>query len=191
MSEQVQCKTLSCSQSIEYLLQGGVLAYPTEAIYGLGCLPQYTPAIERLLQIKGRDADKGLILIAADFTQIQSYIAPISAEIRQRLETPGFITWLLPAAEQCSTLLTGTHRTIAIRITAHPVVCALCIGTHSPLISTSANRSGQAPARTLPDLDVIAMQLDGICEGSLGDYQQPSTIYDAMTGHVIRSGEEQ
>ena len=175
-------------QAISTLNDGGIIAYPTEAVYGLGCDPWNVRAVQRLLDIKQRPWHKGLILIAADFNQLQEFIAPVSAKILEQLEAswPGPTTWLLPASSNAPFYLTGAHNTIAVRVTAHKQTAALCRQFGGAIVSTSANLAGLHPAKTshqvrwqLPELDYV---LTGSCSGS----EQPSTIKNAETGEVIR-----
>lgn len=176
-------------QAIRTLHDGGIIAYPTEAIYGLGCDPWNIKAVQQLLNIKQRPWQKGLILIAADFNQLQDFIAPVSAEILKQLEAswPGATTWLLPAATGTPFYLTGEHNTIAVRVTAHKQTAELCRQFGGAIISTSANVTGLHPTKTshhvrwkLPELDYI---LTGICSGD----KYTSMIKDAQTGKTIRS----
>ncbi len=175
-------------QAISTLNNGGVIAYPTEAIYGLGCDPWNVEAVQHLLDIKQRPWHKGLILIAADFNQLQDFIAPVSGEVLEQLEAtwPGPTTWLLPAAPNTPFYLSGAHSTIAVRVTAHKQTADLCREFGGAIISTSANLTGRRPAKTshqvrwqLPELDYV---LSGSCSGS----NQPSTIKNAKTGAIIR-----
>lgn len=169
---------------------GGLIAYPTEAVFGLGCDPRDGTAVERLLVLKRRPIEKGLILIAADFGQLEPYLGPLP---KQRMDEilgtwPGPATWLLPAAPDCPFWVTGRHRTLAVRVTAHSLARELCLTCASPLVSTSANLSGRPPART-----VLAVRLqfgdnvDYLLHGRLGDRKRPTPIRDGRTGAVVRA----
>ena len=164
-----------------------MLAYPTEGVWGLGCLPDHLDAVRRLLDIKRRDPDKGLILIAARCEDMEPYIQPLGKEQQAKLESPGEpVTWLVPAAEGASALLRGTHATQAVRITRHSLCRALCLEV-GRLVSTSANPEGTPPARTPEEVDeMFGSTIDGIVEGSLGGASGPSEIRDLLTGRVIR-----
>ncbi len=169
------------------MLDGKVLAYPTEGVWGLGCLPNRPDAVRRLLNIKQRDPDKGLILIAARCEDMEPYIQPLAEEQQAKLESPGEpVTWLVPAAEGASTLLRGTHATQAVRITRHSLCRALCLGVGA-LVSTSANPEGTPPARTSEEVrEMFGSTIDGIVEGPLGGASGSSEIRDLLTGRVIR-----
>jgi L-threonylcarbamoyladenylate synthase len=167
---------------------GAVIAYPTEAVYGLGCDPWDACAVRRILEIKRRPEHKGLILIAADFSQLEPFVEPLEASVMSRIwpTWPGPVTWLLPARSVTPHWLTGRHDTLAVRVTAHPLAAALC-RTAGPLVSTSANRGGHPPARSALQ---VRLRLDGdvddILAGDCGGRAQPSTIRDGRTGEVIR-----
>jgi len=175
--------------AVRALAAKGVIAYPTEAVYGLGCVPEYRPVM-RLLRIKRRSARKGLILVAASATQLEEYIFyPDSRSRDQVLATwPGPVTWLLPARTRVPAWLRGEHPTLAVRVTAHPLVRALCEQA-GPLISTSANPATAAPARDAARVRAyFGRQLDGLLVGPLGDRTRPTEIRDAFSGRVIRPG---
>lgn len=164
-----------------------MLAYPTEGVWGLGCLPDRPDAVRRLLNIKRRHPDKGLILIAARCEDLEPYIQPLDGEQQAKLESPGEpVTWLVPADEGASTLLRGTHATQAVRITRHSLCRALCLEVGA-LVSTSANPKGAPPARTSEEVhEMFGSTIDGIVEGPLGGASGPSEIRDLLTGWVIR-----
>ncbi len=177
---------LNLEQGIAALQGGKVLAYPTEGVWGLGCLPDRLEAVRRLLEIKQRDPSKGLILIAACCADLEPYVQPLTEVQRERLGRPGDpVTWLVPAAAT-SELLRGEHATQAVRITRHPLCRALCRQV-GPLVSTSANRQGGPPARSAEAVrDMFGAGIDGIVEGALGAASGPSEIRDLATGAVVR-----
>src|SRR3990167_4516311 len=127
------------------LQQQGVIAYPTEAVYGLGCDPFSELAVKKILKLKKRDINKGLILIASNWKQIENLIQPIPDEkLSQVMQTwPGPVTWLFPASDEVPRWISGAHSTIALRITAHPIAKALCEKWNGPIVSTSANKEGE------------------------------------------------
>jgi len=169
---------------------GGILAYPTEAVYGLGCDPLDGDAVQRLLTLKVRPASKGLILIAADFNQLRPFIGQLEAPLMQRVlnSWPGPNTWILPAAEYLPDWLTGSHDSLAVRVTDHPVAAALCRSCDSPLVSTSANPSGYRPARTaLTVRRFFPAGVDLIISGPLGAEGRPTRIRNATNGRLVRA----
>lgn len=185
--------TENVDEAAKVLRAGGVIAYATEAVFGLGCDPQNVQALQQLLLQKQRPADKGLILVAASEQQLHPYLAlPMITEAmwrRVRASWPGPVTWLLPAAKSVSPMVRGEHETLAVRVSAHPQVRALCEAFGGALVSTSANLSDQAPARTV---DEVAAQfpdmLDLILLGETTGAAKPSEIRDAVTGKIIRAG---
>ena len=171
--------------------QGGVVAYPTEAVFGLGCNPTNQAAVRRLLDIKQRTVDKGLILIAENIEQLSDYINLTSADITNKLllkeQKP--ITWLVPSTATAPRWITGKHKSIAIRISQHPACQALCRVCGHSLVSTSANPAQQAPARSKQE--VIAYfnhTIDAIFDAPIGEHRTPSEIRDSQTGEIIRKG---
>ncbi|HDZ8829628.1 Sua5/YciO/YrdC/YwlC family protein [Aeromonas dhakensis] len=177
--------------AVASLQHDGVIAYATEAVFGLGCDPDSEAAVQRLLAIKQRPVEKGLILIAADLAQLQDYIDldQLTSEQLARVEAswPGPFTWIMPARPDTPAWLTGQFDTLAVRVTAHPQVQALCRAFGKPLVSTSANLTGEEPARRLADIgELLASQLAYILPGEVGGQANPSEIKDARTGAVIR-----
>ena len=176
----------ACIQAVQ---RGGVIAYPTEAVYGLGCDPAQLAAVQRVLTLKQRPAHKGLILIAADFDQLAPYLLPIDSVTHARVMAtwPGAVTWILPAQPHVSPLIRGEHDTLAVRVSAHPTCRALCLRLGHPLISTSANLSTLPPAR---DAQAVAAQfgtlLDGIVDAPVGGQAQPTEIRQGLTGEIVR-----
>lgn len=184
-------------QAARVIHQGGIVAYPTEAVYGLGCDPLNIDAILRLLALKRRPIEKGLILIASDIEQLLPYMAPLEAKQQKTLEGswPGPVTWLVPASTDCPPWLTGQHDTLAVRVTNHPVAAALCQTVGHALVSTSANQTDQRPARNPLQVRRYflqhrrqqgSQQLDRILVGPLGGLTNPTTIRDLKSGQIIR-----
>lgn len=172
------------------LRHGGILAYPTEAVYGLGCDPLNPVAVDRLLTLKGRAAAKGLILIAAEFDQLAPFVRLPDAARMAIVEAgwPGPNTWIFDAAEAAPWWLTGGRDSIAVRVTAHPGAAALCLAFGGALVSTSANRSGLSPARSpLAVRRHFGERLDFILNGPLGGAGRPTPIRDARTGATLRT----
>lgn len=170
--------------------QGEVIAYPTEAVFGLGCDPDNLDAVEKVLSIKTRPQDKGVILIAATFKQLLPYIdiSKLNSEVLNKVhETwPGPFTWIMPKAEMTPDCLTGGRNTIAVRVSAHPTVVALCNAVNKPLVSTSANPSGETPARTFNQVKTYFLDTIFAIDGEVDHNAQPSKIQDAITGKVLR-----
>lgn len=175
--------------AIEALNRGGLIAYPTEGVYGLGCDPLNELTVLELLLLKKRKVNKGLLLIAANLEQISPYIAPIPPECMQRvLDTwPGPVTWVFPASELVPAWIRGDHSTVGVRITDHPVAKNLCEAFGRPLVSTSANLEGEAPAKHVKEVKQrFPLGLEVVMPGKVGKLDKPTQIRDAMSGQVIR-----
>ncbi len=168
---------------------GGVIAYPTEAVWGLGCNPQNMRAVERVLALKRRDWRKGLIVIGSDFSQLEPYvILPSRNAIKRALATwPGPSTWVFPASDYAPLWITGDHDTIAIRVTAHPIAAELCAAYGGAIVSTSANRSGREPALSATQLRLqFKNRIDALVPGALGGLDKPTTIRHVASGMILR-----
>lgn len=170
------------------LQSGGVIAYPTEGVWGLGCDPLNEAAVRRLLDLKQRPEAKGLIIIAASLSQVAQWLTGLDERQRAACAAtwPGPYTWVVPAAA-APAWLRGNHDSVAVRVTAHPGVQALCNAFGGALVSTSANTSGHPPARDALQLrQQFGRDLDYILPGRLGGDGKPSEIRDARTGIVLR-----
>ena len=172
------------------LHQGGVIAYPTEAVFGLGCDPLNRDAVQRILAIKRRPMAKGLILIASHLDQLRPYIEPPTEAILTRIAGtwPGPVTWVLPAPAGTPVWLRGDHASLAVRVTAHPLAAALCRAFGGAIVSTSANASGRPPARNALEARLRCPGVDLILHGATGGRNKPSQIRDATTGQALRAG---
>lgn len=178
-------------QAARAIAEGGIVAHPTEGVYGLACDPYNRAAIERLLRIKRRDPAKGLILVAASLDQLLPFIAPLDAPTRSRLlaRWPGPTTYIVAAAPSLDTLISGNRNTVAIRVTDHPLSAQLCKELERPIISTSANRADRPPARTAQEVRLrFGPLIDLILAGPLGGRDAPTEIRDAATDRIVRAG---
>lgn len=170
---------------------GGVIAYPTEAVWGLGCDPFDEAAVLRLLALKQREVGKGLILVAASLQQLDGLLAwdalPTGRAAAVRASWPGPHTWIVPATARVPHWITGLHAGVAVRVSAHPDVVALCAAFGGPVVSTSANPAGSPPPRAPDAFDpVLFAQLDGVVDGCTGTLAAPTAIRDARDGRVLR-----
>lgn len=196
------------AEAVRSIGAGGVVAYPTEAVFGIGCDPSSVDALRRVLAIKGRAPEKGFILVASERRQLAPWLAPLEPAWRSRMDLawPGPVTFIVPASwpvpadrdaqsdadstDTAAALLRGGRRTIAVRVSDHPVVRALCEGCGHPLVSTSANLSGRPALRTA---EAVAREfakgsagLDAIVAGETGGRRTPSDIVDVRTGRRLR-----
>ncbi|OFZ66194.1 MAG: tRNA threonylcarbamoyladenosine biosynthesis protein RimN [Betaproteobacteria bacterium RBG_16_56_24] len=175
-------------QLAAHLRRGGLIAYPTESCYGLGCDPDNRAAVQRLLKLKQRPQQKGLILIASGYRQVARYLLPLTPSEQQKLAAAGAqsITYLMPAHHSAPRWLRGAHNTLAVRLTAHRQAAQLCRSLNSALVSTSANRSGQRPARTYAQCRRMFGRKVRVLPGRVGKYKKPSTIRAWADGKIIR-----
>lgn len=177
--------------ALDALRRGGVIAYPTEAVWGLGCDPFNEAAVLRLLAIKRRALAKGLLLVAAEPAQLDGLVdwQALPADRREAVLSswPGPGTWIVPATPRVPGWITGEHDGVAVRVTAHPLVRALCLGSGGTLVSTSANATGEPPARHEADLAPwLRAAVDAVVPGRTGGLERPTPIRDARTGTLLR-----
>lgn len=177
-------------QACEILGRGGIVAYPTEAVFGLGCDPSNDGAIRDLLKLKQRDWRKGLIVLASSIEQLDVWVEwGEDCQYRRMLEArwPGPETWLLPAKPEVSPWLRGVHDTLAVRVSDHPVASALAAAWGGGLVSSSANRSQARPARNAVTLySRFGVDTPFILPGQVGGLLQPTPIRDIRTGLRLR-----
>lgn len=180
-------------QVLSALNNGEVIAYPTEGVFGVGCDPDSQEAIIKLLELKQRPVEKGLILIAANYEQLLPYIdeSQLSEQQLNQVHStwPGPVTWIMPCSDKVSNLVSGQFDSIAVRVTDHPLVQKMCNAFGKPLTSTSANLSGQPPCMTTQEVEQqLGSRLSAILVGETGGRDKPSEIRDAKTSKVLRQG---
>ncbi|MCL5255930.1 MAG: L-threonylcarbamoyladenylate synthase [Gammaproteobacteria bacterium] len=173
------------------LANHGLIAYPTEAVFGLGCSPNDEVAVRKLLALKQRPEAKGLILIAADYSQLLDYVDDSRIPQDKRFQVfshwPGPVTLVLPAKASVPRFLRGEFDTIAVRVTAFEPVRALCRALGTPLVSTSANYTGKPPLRSADAVATeLGHELDWIMAGETGGRTDPSQIINPLTGATLR-----
>lgn len=183
---------LALVHCVAALNEGGVIAYPTEAVFGLGCDPRNRAAFDKLFAIKQRPPTQGVLLIGADFEQVAPYIdmdaAPAQAIERAKATWPGPHTWIFPRAAGVPEWIAGGHAGIALRVTAHAPAAALCRAFGGAIVSTSANRHGEPPARTVDEVRAaLGHALDAILNAATGGLERPTPIRDAISGESVRS----
>ncbi len=182
-------------QAEKCLREGKVIGYPTGTVFGLGCDPFNPEAVSQILQIKQRSIDKGFILIASEWEQIQPLIESIAPPLLAHVLStwPGPITWVFPASHEVPHWIRGDHSTIALRVSDHPIVRMLCDEFGDPIVSTSANIEGQPPINDYRTMQMnFADKLCTILPGKISPTDskspKPTEIRDAVTGEVIRPG---
>lgn len=179
----------SLRRAADIIRAGGVVAYPVEACFGLGCDPRNCAALRRILRIKRRARALGLILIADRISRLAPFVGTFEVACRAEMlaSWPGRHTWLLPAAPRVSRWLRGDHATIAVRVTAHRGAAQLCRLARTAVVSTSANRSGRRMLRSAAAVRrEFGDEVDFVVDGRIGGAAEPSVIRDAATGAVLR-----
>lgn len=190
-SQNMNILNADVADALAALRAGGVIACPTESVWGLSCDPFDASAVERLLSIKRRPVDKGLILVAADHAQFDGLLdwGALPPDRRDAVfaSWPGPHTWIVPATAKLPRWITGAHDGVAVRVTAHEAMATLCRAFGGPLVSTSANPTGATPPREFADLDpVLHAALDAVLSGRTGNLPRPTAIRDARTGKPLR-----
>lgn len=178
------------NQAARVLRDGGIIAYPTESVFGLGCDPFNPIAVHRLLAIKQRPLSKGLILVAAHPQQFAALIQTPTLEQTRMMAShwPGPTTLVMPASDKAPDWLTGGFSSLALRVSDHPQVRALCERFGGPIVSTSANFSGARPARSRAEvLHRMGGEIDYVLPGNVGGLANPTQIIDASTGAILRA----
>ncbi|HEY3515870.1 MAG TPA: Sua5/YciO/YrdC/YwlC family protein [Gammaproteobacteria bacterium] len=182
-------RRLAIARAARIVRSGGVIAYPTEAVFGLGCLPRDRRAVMRVLAIKRRSWRKGLILIGAELAQLERYVVlpPEPRRGKVLASWPGPHTWVLDARPEAPRWITGGRPSVAVRLTAHPVAAELCRAVGEALVSTSANVSRRPPHRRLLKLRRdLGAEVDYVLAGPLGGLASPTAIRDGRSGRVLR-----
>lgn len=187
--------TTSVAEAAQVLQQGKVLAYPTEAVWGLGCDPFNENAFLEILKLKQRPIEKGVILLAGQISQVEHLLTNLDPDIRKQVinswtqhsKTERATTWLVNADERIPHWIKGNHTQVAIRVTNHPLCTALCNAFNGFIVSTSANPAGLEPARSLQNASQYFGAELNYLNGDLGLSREPSRIIDASTGQIIRA----
>lgn len=179
------------AQAAAALRAGGIVAHPTEAVWGLACDPASEPATLRLLALKQRSVDKGLILLAASPAQLGHLVnwsaLPAARRDAVLASWPGPNTWIVPATAAVPAWIRGAHASVAVRVTAHAPAAALCTAFGGAIVSTSANPAGAPPPHALAEIDPAILQgIDAVLEGETGSLGHPTSIRDALTGATVR-----
>lgn len=180
-------------EAAEIVRWGGLVVYPTDTLYGLGTNALHPPAVDRLLGVKGRSAARGLPVLLADPEAAAALVAewpPVAADLAARF-WPGALTLVLPRSTQVPDLV-AADATVALRIPDHPVTRALIREAGCPLIGTSANRSGEAPATTAQAaVAALGSEVDVVLDGGTSPVGQPSSVLDLSsppTARILRAG---
>ena len=176
------------SLAVEYIKKGEIIAYPTEAVYGIGCDPWNQKSVEKIYKIKKRVSNKPFILVASDINHLNNLINIGSLTDDVLSSWPGHVTWLIPAlSEAPQWLIDGSTGLIAIRISNHKIIKQICSIFGKPIISTSANMSSEKPFISKEDMTKnFSSSVPLLVEGEIGSYPNTSIIKNMLTGEKIR-----
>ncbi len=176
------------ARAVEILRANGVVACPTETVYGLAVNPFSETALEALFSVKGRDRGKPVLVMVADTGQLRELTASVSTRAQRCMDAfwPGPLSLLLPAASGLSALLTGGRAKICVRCTSSAVARRLCRAWDGPLTSTSANLSGDAAALTAQSAAITGVSL--VIDGDVLSESASSTVYDPDEDLLLRAG---
>lgn len=171
-----------------HINSGGVIAYPTESCYGFGCDPFNYKAVAKIIKLKGRFKAKGLIVIAGRIEQLKNLTVPFALEDKVSIGKywPGPYSLILPAMPNIPRNLTGSHSKVAVRVTKHVLVRQLCNYLNSPLVSTSANKSGRKSIKTYRECSRLFGNKVLVLPGCTNFAKRPSTVIDWETKEIIR-----
>ena len=177
--------------AIETFRQGGIVAYPTEAVWGLGCVPTDQQAVYKILNLKQRSVDKGLILVGSSADQFSVYLDGLETHYAQLFATQPKrpTTWLVPDNGTAPSWIVGKHQSVALRVSDHPIVFALCEALGGPIVSTSANPQGlPAAVNEVQVREYFSATIDCFVAGEVAGAAAPSQIIDMLSGEVFRPG---
>ena len=166
----------------------GVIAYPTEGVWGLGCDPFSRSAVSKILDLKKRSVDRGLLLAATDIGQFEPFLEGLERKYHEELDRdwPGPITYLVPDNGSAPRWVVGKHKTLGLRVSDHSLIKTLCALT-GPLVSTSANISGLPAIKSADEIEeVFDQEIDYVLDGELGNLGKPTQIKNILTGEVLR-----
>ena len=166
----------------------GVIAYPTESVYGLGCDPLSEQAVFKILQLKRRPVEKGLIIISSNIEQLEPFIRISDNDKAKIVNYNSPMTWLVNKSEYTPHWISGNHKKVAVRVCQHPFVIDLCNKLKHPIVSTSANPASKKPANTLMQArQYFSNQVDMYINGNTGELKTSTPITDLETNTLIRS----
>ena len=180
---------LHVQKAIHACKTGGIIAYPTEAVFGLGCIPIYEHSVRRILRLKRRSIRKGLILVAGKIDQLDEFVDFSKVKDLKTVfcSWPGPVTWLIPARQMTPAWLTGEYKTLAVRVSSYDLIKSLCAEL-GPIVSTSANPHNASPAKSTQRVrHYFPGDIDYVIPTKIVNNEKPSEIRDAQTGNILRS----
>ncbi len=171
------------------IVKGKIVAYPTESVFGIGCDPENEKSINKIIEIKNRSKQKGLIIIADEVKKLSKFIHKDYLDLfikKSDIESKP-TTWIVPSSKHVLNLVKGEDSSVALRITQHPIASRICKYSNKAIISTSANISSKTPAKNSNEILMqFGEEIDIIVDGRVGDSIKPTQIVDLITNKVIR-----
>jgi len=180
-------------RAAEVLGNGGIVVYPTETVYGIGCDPLNREAYSRILRLKGRDESRPMLLLACSVAQVEEFAGGLPDVVSRLADVfwPGPLTMVFRPEKRLPDYLYGPGDGVAFRVSPHPLASLLAFEFGAPVVSTSANRTGEPPLTTYSDaLREFGDRVDVVLEGSGEMNGAPSTVVDLTSGEVkiLREG---
>lgn len=176
------------NKAAHIIKNGGLIAYPTETVYGLGADPHNVDAIAKIFSTKGREENKGIILLIRDQSDLPTLVETVTPTAQTLIDAfwPGPLTLIFKALPSLPSALTGGLDTIALRHSSSPITTQLLNALRTPITSTSANRSGTPPCTSAHDVqNTLGDHLDFILDGGTSPDTLPSTLVDVSTNQAI------
>lgn len=184
----MELTSIEIKRAVQTLKEGGIIVYPTEGVYGVGCDPFNETAVLRLLKIKKRSVKKGVILVVSSWDQARDLIEidPLkNSLVKSHQSDP--ITWVFPATKKVPGWIVGDFKSVAIRCFLHSEAKRICQKFGGPIVSTSANTSMKPAVTRYEDLEKSLLDsVDFVVKGKTGGLKTPTPIYDAKTGNMLR-----
>jgi len=171
-----------------FIRQGGIIAYPTESCFGLGCDPRNRKAINKIIKLKKRSLNKNFILIGSSIKQFNYFLNPLDNSTSTNLfsKWPGPHTWLMTANNRCPNWLKSNSK-IALRISSFSSCQLLTKSLDMAITSSSLNLTGKIPLKNYRDVCRFLPKQVKLIKGRVGKSKRPSVIQDFKTKKIIRS----
>jgi L-threonylcarbamoyladenylate synthase len=171
---------------------GGVIIFPTETVYGLGCSPFNKKAVKRIFELKGRASKKPLAVIVENFKQVKQLTKKISPRAKDLMTRfwPGPLTLILYKSNKIPNYVTCGSKKIGIRMPDHPITLELLKACRMPIVATSANKSGSTPPLTAGKALKQIKDVDMAIDGGRTSFKKASTVVDATKSKlkILRAG---
>ena len=173
---------------VRFIRRGGIIAYPTESCFGLGCDPKNKKEINKIIKLKKRSLNKNFILIGSSLKHFDSFTNSFNDVTKKKLfsKWPGPHTWVIKANHRCPNWLKSNSK-LALRIPSFSSCQALINSIDMAITSSSLNLSGKIPLRNYRDAYKFLPDKVKLIKGRIGNNRNPSVIQDFKTKYIIRS----